>query len=322
MWKTFAVFSDIHANILALDACHEKIKIWENIWQEPIPIYINGDSLDAGPCPLQTIDAIGKMSNVFILGNHEDYLKEYILNKSHKKFSDPLWRFIPWTVEKIGEARLLRFVEKCQFRHSTDDGFLTLLHASPETHSKVVQELEAPEKRISHLPFQKSSKISRLFIVGHSHFSGIHENLNLKHTWINAGSVGYSFQNKGPSSNPWASFVVGRYKQETNDIFELEVHIDTVDYDMQKLVDSYIDSGALTDCTPYSVAILSQCIFNQDIVFKMFKEARKFGITQPQLPQFMIQHLKNIGVLDQLKSVLCSYGHKISFENSIVEFNQ
>jgi putative phosphoesterase len=67
----FAIFSDIHANLTALQACYDHF-IDQNIEAK---IVILGDYIDYGPRPNETVTLIQKMNPYIVLcGNHEKAL--------------------------------------------------------------------------------------------------------------------------------------------------------------------------------------------------------------------------------------------------------
>lgn len=318
-WVPFAVMSDVHANLSALRVSLTRLAAWEAGWGVKIPLYINGDSLDAGPQPLETLDCLESVGEIFVLGNHEDYLMDLVRHPAHARYRDPLWRFIPWTLERLGAERLVSFVRRCVFQFTSGDGFLNLVHASKESNRKMPAFFGDQGGPLKPLPQPKNFVCEKLYFVGHSHYSGLYWQPGTKCAWINSGSVGYPFFAKTMTA-PQASFVVGRYRPVpdlNSAFFEVELHFEAVDYASHDLWEAYVRSGALMSCAPYSLAILAQSLFNVDLVYPIFQEARKRGVGQTALAAFLTNELQTRGVFERLTaSCPLGSGFEITLEGA------
>ena len=69
--KTFAIITDIHSNISALNNAIEIIQNRDNVDQ----IICLGDCFSLGPEPEKTLEKLKELDNcIFIRGNHDRYL--------------------------------------------------------------------------------------------------------------------------------------------------------------------------------------------------------------------------------------------------------
>lgn len=120
----YAVFSDIHANLEALEAVLAKIE--EIAQQEPVDeIWFLGDLVGYGPNPNECIEKLREHTNVIIAGNHDWAAVGKI---SLEDFSHAARISAEWTARQLTEEHrdfLANLPEQLQF------GECTLVHGSP-----------------------------------------------------------------------------------------------------------------------------------------------------------------------------------------------
>lgn len=287
-----AILSDIHANAAALEAVLADLG--------PCPAIVAGDSLNAGPRPVETLALLEELRPVARLrGNHEDYIGDCLRNPG--EFTRPLWRFVPWTIARLGAAHAAEFLATLQHGHVSDDGFFHVYHASEESRSQLP----------AHFPYQASVGLElpppcvlqtrRLMCVGHSHLMQVIPGETL---WLNTGSVGYAFLRKEVRDVPHATYLRLHFHGRCGDSRQVEVEFRAVPYSQERLIRDYLDSGALEECLPYSLAILAQSLFNEDITWQVFRDARERQVSRDQLPQFLTERLESFGYLGALRSLV------------------
>lgn len=122
--ETWAILSDIHGNIDALDAVLRDVEL-----QGADRILILGDSINYGAAAVAVVERICAVADVVLLGNHEKAALE-----GKDGMSGPAAAGLAWTVEQLSQSedwRTLvaeaRFPESCQ---RTYEG-VQLVHASP-----------------------------------------------------------------------------------------------------------------------------------------------------------------------------------------------
>ncbi len=120
----YAVFSDIHANLEALEAVLTKID--ELSQQEPIDeIWFLGDLVGYGPNPNECIEKLRERTNVIIAGNHDWAAVGKI---DLEDFSPAARISAEWTARQLTEEHrdfLTNLPERLEF------GECTLVHGSP-----------------------------------------------------------------------------------------------------------------------------------------------------------------------------------------------
>ncbi len=120
----YAVFSDIHANLEALEAVLAKID--EIAQQEPIDeIWFLGDLVGYGPNPNECIEKLRERTDVIIAGNHDWAAVGKI---SLEDFSQAARISAEWTARQLTEEHrefLANLPEQLEF------GECTLVHGSP-----------------------------------------------------------------------------------------------------------------------------------------------------------------------------------------------
>ena len=94
----FAI-GDIHGCLNQLTSIHDQIFNYKNYKkEEDLLIYI-GDYIDRGPKSKQVIDQILQLKNkeikaVFLMGNHEEMMIDFLFNKINNLKFDHGWKLI------------------------------------------------------------------------------------------------------------------------------------------------------------------------------------------------------------------------------------
>jgi hypothetical protein len=303
----FAVLSDVHANALALQACLERIRAWEFKNNVKVRRIFLGDLLDAGPLPELTLQLALEAGEIFILGNHEEYVLECWRHPHLKKYQDPLWKLIPWSVKKITShpeslARLRAYEKSCVRSYSLPSGNVHFLHASAESTNKNPKFFPVQKgSKETPLPQDFSSFYAALYFAGHNHYAGIYENTQRAHgphpeIWVNCGSVGYPFV-AGSESEALATFPIVAIDAAQNHV---DVHFQVVSFSQSELAAQWKNSGAWEECAPFSFAIAAQALFHTDIVYPFFAQVREKNWNQKELPTRLKQELQMKGWMEKL----------------------
>ena len=152
----YAIFTDVHANLEALEAVLTKID--ELAQQEPIEqIWFLGDLVGYGPNPNECIDTLRQRTDVIIAGNHDWAAVGKI---DLEDFSTAARISAEWTAEQLTEEHrefLINLPERIRRRECT------LVHGSPYGPLWEYLTSEALAER----SFQYFS--SRYCFVGHTH---------------------------------------------------------------------------------------------------------------------------------------------------------
>lgn len=212
----FAVLSDIHGNMFALNAVLEDMKKFN-----PERVFCLGDLAMAGPEPDKTIDFVRKQNWTVIQGNTD----AMIVN-----FSESLF-------EKLKKsAPIMANALKSDVENITDDNKKYLKNL-PANHEETIENLKflfvhgSPRKNDENVfPNMSAEEIEEIFknvnadvvFCGHTHMPCGYQTKN-KVTVVNDGSVGRPF-----TDNPQACYVIAEAKNGA-----LEIEHRMVDYDKE-----------------------------------------------------------------------------------------
>ena len=244
--EKIAIFSDIHANLTALEAVMNDIK-----HRGIKKCFCLGDIIYKGASPAETIDIVKKNCDVVIKGNCD----EFIITDSalEKKY---------WTRMKIGEERA-EYLKNLPVSHEFYiSGYLVrLFHACPFDLQKLYnpmynnvekgcKEIKDPEVMFENTKFigkTKDDKVPDIVGYGHIHTPNV---LRVKNkTIFNPGSVGMPTEmlntEKIDETNKFTSLasyciLEGEYGNE--ELSSIEISIVRVPYDLSKELDRLKES--------------------------------------------------------------------------------
>ncbi|HXO17756.1 MAG TPA: metallophosphoesterase family protein [Candidatus Dormibacteraeota bacterium] len=122
-----AVLSDIHGNLLALDACLADLESQGSA----DAIVVAGDLCLDGPKPKKVLQRLEEIGAACVRGNTDRYLSE---DSSKERFAPGESARIAWTRLEIGE-RWVSWLKELPFalRIGEDDNQLLVVHANPKT---------------------------------------------------------------------------------------------------------------------------------------------------------------------------------------------
>ena len=301
--RAYAFFTDIHGNMTALDAVLDDMLQFARAREvEHFQRVCLGDSFDGGPDPAAVFDRLVELGCPHLRGNHEDYLFQCAANPEDEKFARPLWKFVPWTVKRMGEQlSRIKALSSERWAASADPFFA--VHGSIEGNNRVpeffVQQSALSSAFVSSHREQQSSD-SAFFFNGHSHYLGRH--CQKKNVWFNCGSVGYPFVEKLPDhpDAPLATWVW----VEVDGRGGMRVFNRRVPYSADVLLRRYIDSGALEICAPFSFAIAAQSLFNEDVVFPFFQSVKNRHLTPQEMAKLLLIELEKQNVFERINRLL------------------
>ena len=192
----FAVISDIHGNMFALDAVLEDIKL-HNVDK----IFCLGDLAMAGPEPNKTIDYIKNQDWTIIQGN-TDYM---IVNFSEDLFQKvasnaPIMaNALKYDVKEI-TAENVEYLKNLPAQKSIElDGVkILLVHGSPRKNDENI----FPDLSMKKIEEIVENVAESVIFCGHTHIPCGYQT-NSKKTIVNVGSVGRPF-----TENPQACYVL------------------------------------------------------------------------------------------------------------------
>ena len=183
--KRFAILTDIHSNLAALEGAMNVINN-----REIDQLICLGDCFALGPSPAETLNVLQSLENcIFIRGNHDRYLLEKIWEHEAPSLEgmspdDPICQGIVqnerWTYEQLGSDGM-DFIRKMHIAHREKIGafLIEFTHAWYERDDQPPSLDEAITWR-NHVKLRYPEVKMFLFIHGHTHLPRIEQNGNIK----------------------------------------------------------------------------------------------------------------------------------------------
>ena len=195
--KTFAIITDIHSNISALNESINIINNNKNVDQ----IICLGDCFSLGPEPEKTLEKLNTIQNcIFIRGNHDRYIIERLWEQETPNLEgmdpfDPICIAIveneKWTAEKIGKKGM-DFIRKMPISHREiiGDTLVEFTHAWYQRDDHPPSLNEAINWK-NHIQDSYSNISDFVFVHGHVHIPRQEKKDNL--TILCQGATGLPF---------------------------------------------------------------------------------------------------------------------------------
>lgn len=246
-----ALLSDIHSNILALEAVMKSIKR-----HHPERIISLGDQVNLGPCPKETL-ALLRAENVTCLhGNHERYILSVM--EGHPGYNGANFHSL-----RFNAALLTK--EEITFPESLQIGPVLMTHAMPGDDRFPVFD---PKQAYSKLRALQSNKPLHI-LCGHGHNPTFYSLPNL--TLHSIGSVG-CMDEGAPGVAP---YVIAEIEE---DGFSLRPYY--VDYDPTPLRAMFQSCGILDYCPIMARIALTQMTHNCDLIVDFVARASALSKTR------------------------------------------
>jgi predicted phosphodiesterase len=229
-----AIISDIHGNLIALDAALNAIAA-----RDIQSIICLGDVAATGPQPREVIARLKRIGCPVVMGNTDGWLLEPKL-KAHK---DPDKRRIQemelWAAKQLtpeDRAYLASFQPTITYELG-DGKQLLAYHGSPRSYSEHI----SPTMPDDELDAALSGYQADIFIGGHTHMQMFRR--HRRSLILNPGSVGLAFDQAWPfdttvRNTPWAEYAI---IDTLNG--ELTVEFHRVPFDIQSFVQVMLASG-------------------------------------------------------------------------------
>ena len=222
-----AVLSDVHGNIVALEAVLKDLGRQASVDH----IVVAGDLFSFGPAPNDVLAKLKQLSHAcFLLGNTDRYLLEGTYPSSYGTgdWQDKLLFSFQWTAEQLDEEGL-RFLRALPFLQIISEGSYQLLavHGSPRSDEEgLTENTEASELEEMAIEPQVS-----VLACGHTHIPV--DRLIGGVRLVNVGSVGLPFDG---DSRACYAIVSGL---AVNGNAATQVQLRRVAYDVEKVVDQF-----------------------------------------------------------------------------------
>jgi putative phosphoesterase len=199
-----AVLSDVHGNLVALEAVLKEIKK-----DRPDAVLVAGDLVMNGPDPNGTVDALRSLEAdgaLIVSGNTDIAVGDFDYGSAYPQYQDGVPDTITtaaeWAHDELGDEQLdwLRRLPSERRMRTEDDTLVLVVHASPGSQTRGFdQALDA------NIVFERAAATdARIICVGHTHVPEVRD-LGWK-VIVNDGSAGYVFD--GDPTASWAMVTV------------------------------------------------------------------------------------------------------------------
>ncbi len=183
MATTFALISDLHANLLALET------VLDDVTRRGIEeVFCLGDVVTLGPKPLEVLRRIEELGCRCIMGNHDDFMLDPEL--IHRYTEAPaVVDAVTWCREHLGQRELdfiKGFARSIPLQREGVD--ILLYHGSPSSN---MQELLATTE-VDELDNALATTEAQICAGGHTHLQMMRQYKGV--LLINPGSVGLPFK--------------------------------------------------------------------------------------------------------------------------------
>lgn len=239
----YAFISDIHGNILALEA------VIKDIQNRGIPsehIYCLGDLVGYGPNPNEVVDFIRNNQINTVMGNYDEavgfYLPSCGCKLNSKKDKDWMHNSLDTSLRITTEENkaFLRELEEKIILEINGHSVL-LVHGSPSSIVEYVYEdsVETQQYIVDELDYD-------VVVFGHTHFPYVKKVEDV--TFVNTGSVG-----RPKDKDNRASYIIAEFEQEMT--FEIvRVEYDVIEMDRRIKASDFLDvfgDVLLCGCTDF-----------------------------------------------------------------------
>ena len=199
-----AVLSDVHGNLLALEAVRAELRR-----EKPDAVLVAGDLVLNGPDPNGTVDALRLLESegaMIVSGNTDIAVGDFDYGAAYPQYQDGIPDTIreaaEWAHDELGDEQLdwLRRLPSERRMRANGDTLVLVVHASPGSQTRGFdQALDA------NVIYERvAATDARVICVGHTHMPEIRD-LGWK-VIVNAGSAGYVFD--GDPTASWAMVTV------------------------------------------------------------------------------------------------------------------
>jgi putative phosphoesterase len=199
-----AVLSDVHGNLLALEAVRAELRR-----EKPDAVLVAGDLVLNGPDPNGAIDALRLLESegaLIVSGNTDIAVGDFDYGAAFPHYQDGVPEIVTaateWAHDELGDDQLdwLRRLPAERRMRTADDTLVLVVHASPGSQTRGFDRaLDA------NVLFERAAETdARVICVGHTHIPEVRD-LGWK-VIVNDGSAGYAFD--GDPTASWAMITV------------------------------------------------------------------------------------------------------------------
>lgn len=246
----YALFSDVHGNLPALEAVLSAIRA-----HAVDQIVCLGDIVNAGPFPAACLDLVRSLNCPIIQGNHE----LYVLKARHEAaIANPAWATARWTADQLSDQQV-DFLACLPARLELDSAYghpAICVHASPAD----VYRGFMPGQDDQAISSRMNGEDGVTLFAGHTHRPLYRR---WSRSWIvNVGSVGM----------PLDGTTLAKYCLATDTPSGWQVEFHAAEYDLRGVLDAF-DSSGLQEYGGVFAALFRYQMATGEVVITDFLEA-------------------------------------------------
>lgn len=249
-----AVISDIHGNLVALNAALKSLET------ECIDYYlIAGDNITDFPFSNEVINVLNKLTPYVIKGNREEYILEYLNSKEAEKWKTNQQAPIKYIGDNLN-FESIKYIKKLNSNLSINlNGLkIKLVHGSITGISDSIY-LNCKDK----INDVSNNLEEDILIFGHTHEPACYKVVNGK-VLINAGTIGVSYRKHG------AEYVVINYDNN-----KIKVEVKNIKYNLSELKEKVNKTDILKICPTWVNLSYSTLLNSRDINLDFIIEAKQ-----------------------------------------------
>lgn len=229
-----AIISDIHGNLIALDAVLNAIAT-HKIEQ----IICLGDVASIGPQPREVIARLKKIGYPIVMGNTDDWLLQPKLKECDTPDMQRIQEIELWSSQQLtpeDRAYIASFQSTISYELENGKRLLAY-HGSPRSYKEHI----APTMPDSDLDIALTGHHADIFIGGHTHMQMFRR--YRRSLVLNPGSVGLAYDHAWPFDNTvrkasWAEYAI---IDTLNDVLSIQLY--RVPFAVQPLIQAILASG-------------------------------------------------------------------------------
>lgn len=249
----FAVISDIHGNLPALETAVTDLATWQ-----PDQVIVNGDVVNRGPKSRECLQLVRQKQQEegwrVLRGNHEDFVigcGAPGTPRSGPKFE--IIRFACWAYQQLnGELSFLQSLPDHFSWLAPDGGEFRVTHASMRNNRDGLYHNAADDELR-----QQIAPAPAVFVTGHTHrpfFRQVDKTLI-----VNTGSIGAPFDKDTRSS-------YGRFTWDSTNGWQTEIV--RLDYDHGLVEKDYVETGFLAEAGPLTQLMLVELRKGRGLIYR------------------------------------------------------
>lgn len=235
----FAVVSDIHSNLPALEAVAADLE-----QQRPDLVIVAGDFINRGPQPREVLALLSELGWPRLRGNHEDYVIEQArLAQEHVSTDSEIMKPSQWTAQQIAaHLPAIAGLPLTIDLQAPDDSRVLVVHASPRHNRDGIYSFTSDDE----LREMLGPNPAPLLCCGHTHQSLIRHVDDVM--VVNVGATGLPFNGDWRAQYGMLSWQNGNWHAELR----------AIPYDRERTLRAFEATGFLVQGGPLARIIMEE----------------------------------------------------------------